>query len=71
VRLTGGVTGETFLEPEDLVDHVRDSLQWRVATVEEVQEALEAEDGIVAALRDVEQVRRVVPRVVTRQSSPQ
>jgi len=42
------------------VDHVRDGLQWRVVTVE----APDAENGVVVALRGVEQARGVVPRVV-------
>ena len=44
----------------DVVDHVRDDLERRVVAVEE---ALDAEDGVVAALSRIEQARRGVPRV--------
>ena len=44
----------------DIVDHVHDGLEQRVVTAEE---ALNAEDGIVAALGGVEQARHRVPWV--------
>ena len=44
----------------DVVDHICDGLERRVVAVEE---ALDAEDGVVAALGGVEQARRGVPRV--------
>ena len=43
----------------DVVDHIRDGLERRVVAVEE---ALDAEDGVVAALSGVEQAQRKVPR---------
>ena len=58
----GGMQMGNYLERlADVVDHVRDGLKRRVVAVEE---ALDAEDGVVAAHGGVKQVRRGVPRVV-------
>ena len=55
--MDGGVHLERLA---DIVDYVRDGLEWRLRTVEE---ALDTEDRGVAALRGVEQARGGVPWV--------
>ena len=52
--------GNNLKRLADIVNHVRDSLEWRVVTVKEV---LDAEDSIVHALSGVEQVWHKVPWV--------
>ena len=58
---SGGMQMGNYLDClADVVDHVRDGLERRMVSAEE---ALDAEDGVIAALSRVEQAPRGVPRV--------
>ena len=58
---SGGMQMGNYLKHlADIVDHIHDSLEWQVVTVEE---ALNAEDGIVATFSSVDQAQCRVPWV--------